>query len=273
LLRFAPPENAYIWFFGAEKNNVKENCMPRANRHFTDGLVWHITHRCHKQQFLLKFKKDRLQWLRWLYRARRRYGLCILNYVVTSNHVHLLVLDRGKSEIARSMQLVAGCTAQQYNRRKGRKGAFWEDRYFATAVQCDSHLARCLVYIDLNMVRAGVVQHPVEWPNGGYREIQRPPERYRLIDSERLPQLLGFNDVRQMRKAHCYWVQGTLASGRLGREPQWSESVAVGHPRFLAEIRRQLHLRCPGRRIVSEKGDYQLREAQASYVQVSGPRK
>jgi putative transposase len=67
--------------------------MPRANRHYLSGHVWHITHRCHKQQFLLKFSRDRKQWLRWLYQARKRYGLCILNYVVTSNHIHFFVRD------------------------------------------------------------------------------------------------------------------------------------------------------------------------------------
>jgi putative transposase len=30
------------------------------------------------------------------------------------------------------MQLIAGRTAQEYNRRKNRQGAFWEDRYHAT---------------------------------------------------------------------------------------------------------------------------------------------
>ena len=29
--------------------------MPRANRHYIPGYVWHITHRCHKKEFLLKF--------------------------------------------------------------------------------------------------------------------------------------------------------------------------------------------------------------------------
>ncbi len=33
--------------------------MPRANRHFVSGHVWHITHRCHKKEFLLKFARDR----------------------------------------------------------------------------------------------------------------------------------------------------------------------------------------------------------------------
>jgi putative transposase len=74
--------------------------------------------------------------------------------MVTSNHIHLLVKDTGQDGIAQSMQLIAGRTAQEYNERKGRHGAFWEDRYHATAIEANEHLHRCLVYIDLNMVRA-----------------------------------------------------------------------------------------------------------------------
>ena len=74
--------------------------------------------------------------------------------MVTSNHIHLLVKDSGPNVIAQSMQLIAGRTAQEYNQRKGRQGAFWEDRYHATAIETDAHLHRCLVYIDLNMIRA-----------------------------------------------------------------------------------------------------------------------
>ncbi len=51
------------------------------------------------------------------------------------------------------MQLVAGRTAQEFNIRKRRKGAFWEDRYHATVVDTENYLARCMAYIDLNMVR------------------------------------------------------------------------------------------------------------------------
>jgi len=108
--------------------------MPRAKRHFLPGYAWHITHRCHKEEFLLKFAKDRRSWMSWLFEAKKRYGLRILDYVATSNHIHLLVLDGGEREIIpRSMQLVAGRTAQEFNQRKKRKGAFWEDRYHATA--------------------------------------------------------------------------------------------------------------------------------------------
>ncbi len=67
-----------------------ESLVARANRHFISGHVWHLTHRCHKREFLLKFGKNRHRWMQWLYEARKRYGLVALNYVVTSNHIHLL---------------------------------------------------------------------------------------------------------------------------------------------------------------------------------------
>jgi putative transposase len=89
--------------------------MARANRHYISGYIWHITHRCHRRQFLLKFSKDRVRWLQWLVEARKRYGLVVLNYTVTSNHIHLLVLDKtGQKVIPSSIQLVAGRTAQEY---------------------------------------------------------------------------------------------------------------------------------------------------------------
>ncbi len=92
--------------------------MPRANRYFIPGYVWHITHRCHKKKFLLGFGRDRQVWIKWLFEARKRYDLEILNYTVTSNHVHLLVYNGPDREtILRSIQLVAGRTAQEYGCR------------------------------------------------------------------------------------------------------------------------------------------------------------
>jgi putative transposase len=128
------------------------NEMPRARCHSLTGHKWHITHRCQKKRFLLKFNKVRKQWFRRLYIARKHYRLCTVNYAVTSNHVYPLVARQGDGEIAPSIRLVASCTAQQFN---WRKGAIWEDRYSVTAVQCDSHLARCFVCIDLDMHATG----------------------------------------------------------------------------------------------------------------------
>lgn len=59
--------------------------MARANRHFLPEYLWHITHRCHKKEFLLKFARDRRRWLYWLFEAKKRFGIRVLNYMVTSN--------------------------------------------------------------------------------------------------------------------------------------------------------------------------------------------
>ena len=121
--------------------------------------------------------------MQWLFEAKKRYGLIILNFIVTSNHIHLLVSDAGdRLTIARSMQLIAGRTAQEFNQRKNRNGAFWQDRYHATAVESGEHLRQCIVYIDMNMVRAGIVNHPSLWEFSGYHEIQKPKKRYALIN-------------------------------------------------------------------------------------------
>ena len=112
--------------------------MARAKRHYIPGQIWHITHRCHKRDFLFKLQIDRQKWLHWLYEEKNRYGLIILNYAVISNHVHLLVFDaEGRDVIPQSIKLIAGRTGQEYNSRKNRKGAFWEDRYHATAVESE----------------------------------------------------------------------------------------------------------------------------------------
>ena len=81
--------------------------MPRANRHFLPGYVWHITHRCHRRNFLLKFGRDRHSYLVWVLEVKKRFGLSVLNYIVTSNHIHLLVKDTSPNVIADSMQLIA----------------------------------------------------------------------------------------------------------------------------------------------------------------------
>ena len=56
----------------------------------------------------------------WLFEARKRYGLSILNYIVTSNHVHLLVSGDGhRDTIPKSIQLLAGKTGRSLRKDIG----------------------------------------------------------------------------------------------------------------------------------------------------------
>jgi len=242
--------------------------MPRAHRHYLSGQLWHITHRCHEKAFLLKFPRDRRTYRRWLFEAKQRFGLCVFNFVVTSNHIHLLVKDSGEGVIARSVQLAAGRTAQAYNQRKGRQGAFWEDRYHATAIEAGEHLHRCLVYIDLNMVRAGVVAHPAAWANGGYREIQDPPRRYALIDPVELSTACGFANVREFQRAHRQWVEEALTGGATNRDERWSEAIAVGGHAFVETVKRELGIAARHRALAGAGGTHTLREPESRYTPV-----
>ena len=246
--------------------------MPRANRHYLPNHIWHLTHRCHKREFLLKFGRDRNRWRSWLFEARKRYGLSILNYVVTSNHIHLLVFaGEDRHTIPLSLQLLAGRTGQQFNCRKSRQGAFWEDRYHATAIENGEHLNRCMTYIDMNMVRAGVVNHPGDWRWSGYVEIQNPPRRYTVIDRSLLCSLLNFSD----HNALAAWREHCIATALdkhvdLCRErcAEWTESIAVGSHAYVHEVQNRLGMTAINRRIKEigkEEGAYVLCEESKPY--------
>jgi REP element-mobilizing transposase RayT len=204
--------------------------------------------------------------LQWLFEAKKRFRTSIFDYAVTSNHVHLVVRDdKGPDVIPQTIQLIAGRTGQEYNQRKGRNGAFWEDRYHATAVEVDSHLAHCMVYIDLNMVRAGVVAHPSEWPFCGYNEIQNPRQRYSLVDYNSLIDLFNMGSMDELKKSYREWVEEALEKKGRERQPQWTESIAIGTDAFVRETKEKLGIRAAGREVIGGNESYELRESETPY--------
>ena len=244
--------------------------MSRARLYMIPGTVWHLTHRCHDRSFLLRFACDRQCWQKWIYRAKIRYGLRVLSYAITSNHVHLIVyVDKNAEAVARSIMLAASQTALRYNRRKERTGAFWEDNYHATAVDTDSHLVACLVYIDLNMVRAGVVRHPEDWPWCGWQEIAGSRERYCLIDKPLLMDFLKIGRPQDLGSRYKEWIAQAVGSSELTRQPIWTESVAVGREAFVDRIRDELGLKVLYRGKAEESGTFVLREPRLGYSSFS----
>jgi putative transposase len=117
---------------------------------------YHATHRCQERRFLLRFKQDRRRYLVRLREAAGTYGVSVLNYMVTSNHVHLLLWAESSASVSAAMQYVAGATAQDYNRRKEREGAFWRCRFRPMLVQSGAHLSRCFYRVVRGDVAPGV---------------------------------------------------------------------------------------------------------------------
>jgi putative transposase len=209
--------------------------------------------------------------MHWLFEAKRRFKIVVLNYIVTSNHIHLLLKDdSAQRKIPLFMQLLQSRTAQEYNRRKKRKGAFWEDRYHATAVETGDHLIQCMTYINLNMVRAGVVRDPIEWKESGYFEIQNPRKRKQLIDYLYLSKILNV-EVSYLQVLQKERIKEALVNSNLEREGKWTESIAVGSEDYIDGIRRKLNIKAIGRRIRIIEGGYELAEAEIPYKHLFEP--
>jgi hypothetical protein len=75
-----------------------------------------------------------------------------------------------------------GQMEQWHNKQKESSGSFWADRFHSSRIQDGVHLAQCLLYIDLNMVRAGAVDYPAEWTHSAYRKLTGRGQRCRFRD-------------------------------------------------------------------------------------------
>lgn len=161
-------------------------------RFFEPGYVWHLTARCHNRDFLLSQVLYRKLLTDALFENQARYRVPVLNFTVTSNHVHLLVVSTSdKNAIPEMMRDLGSKVAAAYNKKTDRKGSFWERRYHATAVESGELLVRCSLYIDTNMLRVGVVRHPSELKHGGCHEIVKPKQRYETVSLSRTVQAGG----------------------------------------------------------------------------------
>ena len=84
---------------------------------------YHVTHCCQEGRFLLRFKCDRRNYLDRLVEAGQRFAVELLDYMLTCNHVHLLLRSGRAEDVSAAMQYVQGTVARDYNQRKHRRGA------------------------------------------------------------------------------------------------------------------------------------------------------
>ncbi len=75
-----------------------------------------------------------------------------------------------------------------------------------------------ILFNRVNMVRAGVVKHPAEWPFCGYNEIQNPRQRYSLIDYHKLIPLLQMKDIGELQESCRKRVEEDLATRNQSRD-------------------------------------------------------
>jgi len=111
---------------------------------------------------------------------------------------------------------------------------FWENRYHTTVIESGEHLRRCLLYINLNMVRAGVVKHPGEWVRGGYHEIQSLRRRNTILALDVLAEAVetrGLEEEPRRRERGIYRKTRQM----LGMRGRSRDAVPVGDACMLRE--------------------------------------
>jgi putative transposase len=91
----------------------------------------------------------------------------------------------------------------------------------------------------MNMVRAAAVDHPAAWKASGYREIQFPRSRYRILDIDSLCTLTESASESVFRSNHRTWVEHALTQGGNMRQPKWTEAKAVGPEHFTCQFDTQ----------------------------------
>lgn len=138
--------------------------MARQPRLTVPGYPHHIIQRGNNRQPIFIDKADDEHLLELLQVHSKQFGVAIHAYVLMGNHFHLLATPTTDKGVPQMMQAVGRAYVRWFNVRHGRTGTMWEGRYRSTLIQAERYLLACMVYIELNPVRAGMLQDPAEYP-------------------------------------------------------------------------------------------------------------
>ncbi len=142
--------------------------MARLPRFILPGQPQHIIQRGNNRQVIFRADDDYLFYLEKLHAAAVKHQCDIHAYVLMTNHVHLLVTPHSKDSIGKMIQMLGRYYVQYFNYRYKRTGTLWEGRYKATLIDTDSYLFTCMQYIELNPVRAKMVEQALDYPWTSY---------------------------------------------------------------------------------------------------------
>ena len=143
--------------------------MPRQQRYRLPGVPQHVVARGNNRQATFFDNSDYRRYLDCLEMAAEKQCCAIHSYVLMTNHVHLLVTPEQEDGISKLMQSVGRKYVQYVNWTYKRSGTLWEGRYKASPVQTEDYLLKCYRYIELNPVRANMVDGPGEYQWSSYR--------------------------------------------------------------------------------------------------------
>ncbi|EGG94688.1 Transposase [gamma proteobacterium IMCC1989] len=143
--------------------------MPRQPRFVLVGHPQHVIIRGNNRDPIFYSDSDYRFYLEKLREASQKHDCSIHAYVLMTNHVHLLVTPNKENSISKMVQMLGRYYVQYFNYRYRRTGTLWEGRYKASLIDSERYALLCYRYIELNPVRANMVNHPSEYPWSSYR--------------------------------------------------------------------------------------------------------
>lgn len=137
--------------------------MARLPRLDLPDIAQHIVQRGNNRLPCFLDDADRLRYLYVLQESLAAAAVRLHAYVLMDNHVHLLATPSAAGDIGRMMQRLGRRYVAWFNSRHGRTGTLWEGRYKASLVDNERYFLACCRYIELNPVRARIIDDPAAW--------------------------------------------------------------------------------------------------------------
>lgn len=216
--------------------------MARLPRLTIPGYPHHIIQRGNNRQPIFASDEDFRELLGLLEEHARAAGVAVHAYVLMSNHFHLLATPETAEGIPQMMQAVGRRYVRLFNRRQARTGTLWEGRYRSTLIQAERYLLACMVYIDLNPVRAGMVDSPERypWSSHGHYVSGRPD---RLVTPHPIWWELGNTPFAREAAYRDLVHAGLTAAQQQALTDSALRGWALGDGAYVADLQRRTERR------------------------------
>lgn len=173
--------------------------MARLPRIDLPRIAQHIVQRGNNRQACFACESDYAAYLCELREAAIKHGCAIHAFVLMTNHVHLLVTPAEKGAVSRMMQAIGRRYVGCFNARYRRTGTLWEGRYKAALVGSTRHALACYRYIELNPIRASMVEQPAAYRWSSYRHNAITAEHPFITAHKAYRALSDADDLRRQR--------------------------------------------------------------------------
>lgn len=142
--------------------------MARKPRFNLPGVPQHVIQRGNNREPCFYGDGDYHRYLDDLREAADKNDCRLHAYVLMTNHVHLLMTPMVMHGVTHLMQDLGRKYVRYINHSYQRTGTLWEGRYKSSLIDSDIYLLVCMRYIELNPVRAGMVEHPGDYRWSSY---------------------------------------------------------------------------------------------------------